>query len=161
MPSRPPTTSPGRPPGCPGEPASVALAVRHQPKWVFGISRNDCSASSEIGVRLRPKSPFAILQNGCSSSPVIHTGSAQSSDRPVSQVRRRLGGRQPRPRPFGRRAGQARGAGLGLCGAPSAPSGGLSPKPRRRIGLATGGGFGRGCRLHVRNCWGAATWDSG
>ena len=57
---------------CPGEAASAARAVRHKPKWVFGISRNDCSASSEIGVRLRPKLPFAILRNGCSFSPVIH-----------------------------------------------------------------------------------------
>jgi len=28
---------------------------------VFGISRNDCSASSEIGVRLQPKSLYGLL----------------------------------------------------------------------------------------------------
>jgi len=73
VPSRPSTTSLGRPRRCPGESASAARAVRHQPKWVFGISRNDCSASPETGVRLRPKLPFAILRNGCSFSAVIHS----------------------------------------------------------------------------------------
>jgi len=39
---------------------------------VFGISRNQRSASSQIGVRLRPKSLFGFPRNGCSFSPVLH-----------------------------------------------------------------------------------------
>ena len=56
----------GSTPGLPGR-------ACFQLPGVFGISRNQRSASSEIGVRLGPKSLFSSLRNGCSFSPVLHT----------------------------------------------------------------------------------------
>ena len=55
----------GSTPGLPGR-------ACFQLPGVFGISRNQRSASSEIGVRLGPKSLFGFPRNGCSFSPVLH-----------------------------------------------------------------------------------------
>src|SRR5712691_7215725 len=58
----------------PGQARSAARGVRHQPKSLFGISRNQRSTSSEIGVRLAPKWPFGFArptQQGGSASPLL------------------------------------------------------------------------------------------
>src|SRR5438128_12554327 len=46
----------------PGQARSAARGVRHQPKSLFGISRNQRSGSSEISVRLAPKCPFGFAR---------------------------------------------------------------------------------------------------
>lgn len=50
---------------------SSPTSIPHWRKWVFGINRNDRSASSGIGVRPRPKSVYGSLRNNCSFSPEI------------------------------------------------------------------------------------------
>src|SRR5713101_88077 len=80
VPSRPSTTSPGRPqalPGricfsCPGCSASTEMSVRHQPKRLFGFIRNRCTTSSEIAVRHTPKWLFVFARDThtwCASQP--------------------------------------------------------------------------------------------
>src|SRR6266849_10065468 len=71
VPSRPSTTSPGRPqalPGricfsCPGCSASTEMSVRHQPKRLFGFIRNRCTTSSEMAVRHTPKWLFVFARD--------------------------------------------------------------------------------------------------
>src|SRR6266487_5985754 len=98
VPSRPSTTSPGRPqalPGricfsCPGCSASTEMSVRHQPKRLFGFPRNRCTTSSEIAVRHTPKWLFVFRRD---TQPVLAHVSA------VSQPCVRCV-REPCPAPF-------------------------------------------------------------
>src|SRR6266852_2516147 len=90
VPSRPSTTSPGRPqalPGricfsCPGCSASTEMSVRHQPKRLFGFIRNRCTTSSEMAVRHTPKWLFVFARDTQAKAAMLST----SLSVPISEI---------------------------------------------------------------------------